>query len=256
MKIKIITSILYLLFILGCREKHQTESVEKELNKSQYVVESNTIIFYDRSINDAIKSKKFYKCIDVFTSAVTAKVTDNGGTSKTYRVVSLIYDENKILNIDTRQDMNYTSVDFFIMGYAEASNPAESNLAVIQCNNNIYNIELMVKGMKTDINSLMNLSNNSQNVMADQIVFKKSGMDSEPHRKMNVFHSDLYAKNFTNNSTFKIVDIYRPSIIDRNFTTPPSLSTHSWFATGLPITPNKDISNGNMVYIKNPAIYK
>lgn len=54
-----------------------------------------------------------------FTSAVTAKVTDNGGTSKTYRVVSLINDENKILNFDTRQDINYTSVDFFIMGYAE-----------------------------------------------------------------------------------------------------------------------------------------
>jgi hypothetical protein len=221
---------------------------------SQYLIESNTMIFYDRSISDAIAARKFHKCIDVFTSNVTAKIIHSQTDIKNFRVISLIYNERQLLDIDLRTSTSFSNIDFYLLGYIILDNGTGNSILEVIKPYSGQTIELFVKGMKTDFTTLTNMSNDVQHVMTDQIVHKKDNVGTIPFRRINVFHSDIYVKNFQNNSILKVVDIYRPSELSRSFNNPPVASQASWFVTALPVSPNKEISNSTLIYIKNPQI--
>ncbi|HYE53285.1 MAG TPA: hypothetical protein VD996_00525 [Chitinophagaceae bacterium] len=221
---------------------------------SQYVIESNTMIFYDRSIADAIKARKFYKCIDVFTSNVTAKIIHSPADIKKFRVVSLIYDESQLLGIDLRASTSFSDIEFYLLGYIILDNGTGNSILEVIKPYSGQNIELSVKGIRTDLATLTNMTNDIQHVMNDQIVHKKDNAGTIPFRRINVFYSDVYVKNFQSNLLYKVMDIYRPAELSRSFTNPPAGSQASWFVTALPVNANKEISNGTLVYIKNPQI--
>ena len=245
---------LGVLMLSACTEASEKNQEAFTETNSQYVIESNTMIFHDNSIADAIKSRKFYKCIDVFNSNVTAKVTDSPSGEFTFRVISLIYDERQVLDIDLRTESSYADIEFHLLGYSILDNGSGNPILSVIKPYSSRSIQLYVKGMKTDFVTLTNMTNDIQHVMNDQIVQKKDNVGSIPFRRINVYHSDVYAKNFQNNKLFKIVDIYRPAELKRSFNSPPVASQASWFATALPVTANKESSYSTLVYIKNPQI--
>jgi hypothetical protein len=225
----------------------------REAVASQYAIESNTMIFYDRSIADAIKARKFYSCIDVFSSEVYAKLIRPTSTLK-FRVLSVIYDESQLLNIDLRQNVDLSPVDCHLLGYIVLENGLANGILEVINPQKEGKIELYVKDLKTDITNVMNMLNDNRMAMRDPMVNKKDNTGTIPFRRISVLHSQVYAKHSTNDSRLKVIDIYRPSELSRSFNNPPTSSQASWFAAATPVDQYGKISSGIIYYLKNPRI--
>lgn len=262
--------VLALLMTAACNSNHKQTTADKQADtalskksgaesmdqpQSQYVIESNTMVFYDRSIHDEFASRRFFKCVDVFSSEVYAKAYRSDGRIIDYRILSLIYDHRKVMDIDLRQNNGvFVNLEFYLLGYALLDNGTGSGYLSVLKASDFDKIELSVNNIKTSFASLTNMANDSRNVMSDQIVRKKDNVGTVPFRQMNVFSSDIYIKNFQNNTILKVVDIYRPAEIDYNLSTSQPVSNVKWFITAMPVDNDKKVGNGTLYYVQNPQI--
>jgi hypothetical protein len=258
---KSILLVFVILQFYGCNDKKESKIIDNKIKdnntldstQSQYAIESNTMIFYDNSIADAIKARKFYKCSDVFNDNVYAKVYDNNTSFKKIRVVSFIYNESQLLEIDLRQNNNVAVVECYILGYIISNGSGGSILEVINPRNE-WKVELFIDDIKSDFGTISNKLNDNRTTGADPIVNKNDNNRTLPFRRINVFNSEVYLKSFEENIQYKVVDIYRPAELYRSFTNPPTGSQSSWFVTAIPVDNNRKISSGNLKYFKNPRI--
>lgn len=231
------------------------KSTAQNTTTSQFVIETNIMVFYDRSIQDAFAARRFFKCLDVFSSDVYAKVYETNGKVKSYRILSLIYDEKKVLDIDLRENNSaITNIEFYLLGYELLDNGTGGGFLSTLKAGDFEKIELSVKDVKTSFASLTNMANDSRNVMADQIVRKKDNTSTVPFRRMNVFSSNIYVKNFQNNTILKVVDIYRPAEINYTMSSGELADNVRWFITAMPVSQDKKAANGTLYYLQNPQI--
>ncbi|WP_316791484.1 hypothetical protein [Pedobacter frigoris] len=260
---------LGILLLGACTQNSKTtesagqNSASKSSNaaqpNSQYVIEANTMIFHDSSVDDPITSRRFFRCDDVFSLGVYAKLYPSTGTTRNFRVISIIYDEKKVLDInldDPTDPPMPTAIESYLLGYNIENGYGSISLSVVKPSD-FAKTEIYVQDIKSSISALTNMAYDSRNVMADQIVNKKYTERNNtviPYRRMNVFSDNIYIKNPMNNSKMKVIDIYRPAEIEYSIRNSAPISSVKWFLTAIPTDADGKNANGNLYYVPNPRI--
>ncbi|WP_185097115.1 hypothetical protein [Chryseobacterium sp. IHB B 17019] len=214
---------------------------------------------HDWSINDQLASRRFFKCDDVFSLKVYAKLYRADGVVINFRILSIIYDEKKALDISLDEPSDaptYTPIESLLLGYSIENDFGSINLMAVKPSD-FTKIDIYVKDIKTSIAALTNMAYDSRNVMADQIVNKKLNNSNNsliPFRRMNVFGDDIYVKHPTNNTKLKVINIYRPAELAYSIRTAQPVNNIKWFVTATPVDIDGKNASGHLYYIPNPRL--
>lgn len=258
-----------ILLLVGCSQNPKNYGTKKQNSTlkstylvqpaSQYVIEANTMILHDTSIDDPIASRRFFRCDDVFSLQVYAKLHLQSGAVQSFRVVSIIYDEKKVLdiNLDDGGDPSVpTPIESYLLGYSIENGYGSTLLQAIKPSD-YSKIEIYVKEIKTSIPALTDMAYDARNVMADQIVIKKvNPLNSStiPFKRMNVFSDNIFIKHPMDDTKLKVIDFYRPAEIYYDFRINKPVMNIKFFATATTVDSEGKNANGNLYHVPNPRI--